>query len=74
MTTAAFSARMGPTAQALAVIKNRYCAAPSYAPAEKVESHMDCPRCRSRLNFTVLVSGQTSGRCVAAGCLSWASQ
>lgn len=74
MTTAAFSARIGPTAQALAAIKNRYCAPPSYAPSEQVQSHMDCPRCKSRLNFTVLVSGQTSGRCVASDCLRWSMQ
>lgn len=74
MTTAAFSARLPHISKALEVIKTRYCAPPAYAPAAKVDGHMDCPRCKSRLAFTVLVSGLTSGRCVASGCISWAGQ
>lgn len=71
MTTAAFTALAGPTARALAEIKNRYCAPPTYAPAESTEGHMACPRCKSRLNFTVQATGLTSGRCVAGSCVKW---
>lgn len=74
MTTAAFSARVPFVVRALNYIKRQYCPAPAYAPAEKVEGRMVCPLCKSRLNFTVLTSGLTSGRCVSAGCLSFAGQ
>ena len=74
MTTAAFSARTKYIVRALDHIKRQHCAAPAYAPAQQVEGHMDCPKCRSRLNFTVLVSGLCSGRCVSGGCLSWSMQ
>lgn len=74
MTTAAFSARTKYILRALDHIKRQHCAAPNFAPAAKVDGHMDCPRCKSRLAFTVLVSGLCSGRCVASGCISWAGQ
>lgn len=74
MTTAAFSARTKYIVRALDHIKRQHCAAPNYAPPAQVEGHMDCPRCRSRLNFTVLVSGMTSGRCAASDCLRWSMQ
>lgn len=31
-----------------------------------------CPRCRSSLNFTVLMGGRcTWGRCTSGGCVAW---
>lgn len=74
MTTAAFRTLAKPTMQALAEVKRMHCAPPSYKPAEQVTGHMQCPRCRSRINFTVLTTGATSGRCVALGCISWSNQ
>ena len=74
MTTAAFAALTGPTAQALAAVKRRYCAPPTYAPAHPVIAAMDCPRCKSRINFTVATTGRTSGRCAAAACIKWTDQ
>lgn len=74
MTTQAFADRMGPIAAALNAVKTQHCAPPNYRPAAPVASHMTCPRCGSRLNYTVATSGMTNGRCVAAGCLSWSLQ
>lgn len=74
MTTQAFVALMGPTIKALAAVKTQHCAPPAYRPAAPVEAHMECPRCKSRLNYTVATTGLTSGRCVAAGCLKWSLQ
>ena len=74
MTTQAFADRMGSIAQALNAVKTQHCAPPTYGPAEPVQAHMACPRCGSRLNYTVATSGMTNGRCVAAGCLSWSLQ
>jgi hypothetical protein len=74
VTTAAFTARTKYILRALDHIKRQHCAAPNFAPAAQVDGHMDCPKCRSRLNFTVLVSGKCSGRCVAANCIRWSDQ
>lgn len=74
MTTAAFTKLMGPTIKALNTVKTKHCAPPNYAPPEPVASHMDCPRCGSRVNFTVSTTGSSSGRCVAAGCIKWSMQ
>lgn len=74
MTTATFNALAPHLRAALAQVKRTYCAPPAFAPAEKVSGHLECPRCKSRLNFTVLTSGLTSGRCTAAACISWSMQ
>lgn len=74
MTTQAFVALMGPTIKALNAVKTQHCAPPAYRPAAPVEAHMDCPRCGSRLNYTVATTGMTSGRCVAASCIKWSLQ
>ena len=74
MTTAAFSAQAPHIRAVLAQIKRTYCAPPTFAPAEKVTGHLECPRCKSRLNFTVLTSGVTSGRCTSGSCISWSMQ
>jgi hypothetical protein len=71
MTTQAFAARMGPTIKALAAVKTKHCAPPTYRPAGPVSGHMACPRCGSRLSYTVDADGLSSGRCVAAGCVRW---
>ncbi len=73
MTTPRFNSLTGPTAQVMAAVKRRYCAPPTYAPAEPVIAAMACPRCNSRINFTVTTTGRTSGRCVAA-CIKWTDQ
>lgn len=71
MTTAAFNAMQKPLSQAITAVKKQYCSEPRYAPEAEVSSHMTCPRCKSRLNFTVLINGMTSGQCVASSCLRW---
>jgi len=74
MTTAAFN-RINPhVITALSAVKTQYCAPPHFAPAEPVSAQMTCPRCGSRLNFTVSVRGQSDGRCVTADCIRWACQ
>ncbi len=74
MTTAAF-ARVNPhVIAALCAVKEAHCPAPAYAPAAPVASQMKCPKCGSRLNFTVMTSGLSSGQCVAASCVRWALQ
>lgn len=74
MTTSTFNALAPHIRNALAQVKRTYCAPPAFAPADKVTGHLECPRCKSRLNFTVLTSGLTSGRCTAAACISWSMQ
>lgn len=74
MTTATFNAMAPHIRTALTQVKRTYCAPPRFAPAEKVSGHLECPRCKSRLNFTVLTSGLTSGRCTAGSCISWSMQ
>lgn len=74
MTTAAFSALAGPTARAIASVRNTHCKPPTYRPSSPVSAHMNCPKCGSRLNFTVTADGHTSGRCVAAACVRWSMQ
>ena len=68
------TASMSPLSRALATIKTQHCAPPAWRPAERVTSHMRCPRCGSRLNFTVETTGKTSGRCVTAECIRWSDQ
>ena len=68
------TASMSPLSRALATIKTQHCAPPAWGPAERVTSHMRCPRCGSRLNFTVETTGKTSGRCVTAECIRWSDQ
>lgn len=74
MTTARFSALAGPTARAIAAVRNQHCQPPTYRPSAPVSGHMACTKCRSRLNFTVTAEGHTSGRCVAAACIRWSMQ
>jgi hypothetical protein len=74
MTTAAFSALQGPTGHAIAAVRNTYCKPPTFRPTAPVDGHIDCPKCGSRLNFTVTAEGHTSGRCVAAACIRWSMQ
>lgn len=74
MTTARFSALAGPTARAIASVRGAHCKPPTYRPSEPVAGHMSCPRCGSRLNFTVTAEGNTSGRCVAVACIRWSMQ
>lgn len=74
MTTAAFN-RINPhVITALSAVKAQHCPAPNYAPAEPVTAQMKCPKCGSRLNFTVATSGLSSGQCVATSCVRWALQ
>lgn len=40
-------------------------------PGQEVSGRIPCPHCGSPLRFTVLASGQSRGRCAAAGCISW---
>jgi len=74
MTTAAFSALAGPTARALAEVKNTHCRPPTYRPADALTGQIKCPKCGSRLNFSVSAEGVTSGRCVAGRCIRWSNQ
>ena len=74
MTTEAFNRTNPLVIKALAAVKNEHCRPPSYAPAAPVAAQMQCPRCKSRLNYTVGITGLTSGRCVAAACLKWSLQ
>jgi len=74
MTTARFAALAGPTARAIAAVRSQHCQPPTYRPDEPVSAHMNCPKCGSRLNFTVSAEGHTSGRCVAAACIRWSMQ
>lgn len=74
MTTAAFSALAGPTARAIAAVREKHCQPPTYKPDAPVSGRIDCPKCGSRLNFTVTANGHTSGRCVAAACIRWSMQ
>lgn len=74
MTTARFSALAGPTSRAIATVRSAHCQPPAYRPAEPVASNMNCPKCGSRLNFTVTAEGNTSGRCVAVACIRWSMQ
>lgn len=74
MTTEAFSHMQPYVIKALTAVKRKHCAEPTYAPPAPVTGQMECPRCKSRLNYTVATNGLTSGRCVAAGCLKWSLQ
>lgn len=74
MTTAAFSALSGPTARAVAAVRELHCPEPTFKPTGPVSGHIACPRCGSRVNFTVAADGYTSGRCVAAACIRWSRQ
>lgn len=40
-------------------------------PGQDVKGQTDCPRCRSRITFTVFPSGVSFGNCVSAGCIKW---
>ncbi|HSV45117.1 MAG TPA: hypothetical protein VLJ58_04920 [Ramlibacter sp.] len=40
-------------------------------PGQDVKGQAQCPRCRSRVNFTVFPSGLSYGNCVSAGCIRW---
>ena len=74
MTTSAFPALSPHIGRALAHVKNTHCAPPTYRPADALTGQMQCPRCSSRLNYSVSAEGITSGRCVAARCIRWSNQ
>ena len=74
MTTPAFTALAPHFRKALAVVKNTHCAPPTHRPADALIGHMSCPKCGSRLNYSVSAEGVTSGRCVAARCIRWNNQ
>lgn len=74
MTTAAFTALAPHIGRALAEVKKTHCAPPTYRPANALTGHMKCPKCGSRLNFSVTAEGVTSGRCVAGRCVRWSNQ
>lgn len=74
MTTAAFAALRGPTISAIAAVREQHCQPPTFRPRAPVSDHIRCPKCGSRLNFTVTAEGHTSGRCVAAACIRWSMQ
>lgn len=72
MTREAFANMVGPRARALDAIKSKHCAPPAYKPLADTQGHIECPKCRKPLKFTVLASnGNTTGRCATAGCLTW---
>jgi hypothetical protein len=72
LTTALWNSQVGPRARALDAIKSKHCAPPTYEPAADTKGHIECPKCRKSLKFTVLASnGCTTGRCATAGCLAW---
>lgn len=64
MTTAAFSATRQHVVRALVEIHTK-----NPDPSETVRARMECPRCKSTLNFTITPSRQASGQCSAAGCI-----
>ena len=74
MTAASFSALVGPTARAIAAMRNEHCQPPTFKPEAPVSDHIACPKCGSRLNYRVTEDGQTYGRCVAAACIKWSNQ
>lgn len=71
MKTTLFNAHAGAYARALHAIKGPHCPPPAYAPPAEVKGHIECTKCRQRLNFTVFASGNTAGRCTTTGCLNW---
>lgn len=42
-------------------------------PGQDVKGQIPCPKCGSRVNFTVFPSGISYGHCVAAGCIKWST-
>ncbi|WP_431276217.1 hypothetical protein ACQ858_08180 [Variovorax ureilyticus] len=67
MTTAHFSALVGPTARAMAEVRKLH----PKPPAAPVRAAIRCPRCQGRLLFTVSPAGSTTGRCSSTGCIQW---
>lgn len=74
MTSAAFAALQGPTARAIASVREQHCQPPTYRPSAPVSAHINCPKCGSRLNYRVTAEGHTYGRCAAAACIRWDMQ
>lgn len=66
MTTPDFLRRAGPVAQAMNTV---------YERAQKGEKSgtFACPKCGSRVSFTVLAGHRSEGRCSAAGCIKWSN-
>ncbi|APW38492.1 hypothetical protein RD110_15835 [Rhodoferax koreense] len=75
MTTTAFLHLQPKIAQALTRVKLAHCAPPAFRPAADVEGVEPCPRCGSKLVFTVsAATGLSDGRCTAACGVRWAAQ
>lgn len=75
MTTQAFTALRPKIQAALVHVKTTYCAPPAFKPEADVAETMPCPKCGSRLSFSVAASsGASSGQCVAACGVKWSNQ
>ncbi|WP_422096846.1 hypothetical protein [Variovorax sp.] len=72
MTTPTFSRLVGPTARAMAAVRNTHCQPPTFRPAATTRGTIRCTHCGGNITFTAsAIDGRTTGRCSSADCICW---